>query len=573
MVLTVGLAATACSSGDSGSSSKAAESPSATRAKAADANPGDTPAPTGPSGPYTPTGTLIADTGFRPEADGFGVENYGADVNGAAAKNLGPVEMRKLFGDGVCTDATAGLCDLTPEAQAWMTHTNTSMAGGHCYGFSVASLLFFKKQQAVADFGGDATPALSVGSSQAVQQNIAYGWALQTLDSVNAAAVKGTPNEVLDRLIAALKPDAPDTYTIGIYKADGSGGHAVTPYAVEDKGDGKMNVLIYDNNYPKITRAMAFDRTSDKWTYDAATNPSEPSELYQGDATTKSFELDPTNPGLAAQPCPFCNKVSGAPSNSAKGSAGASKGSAAPLSPMDQIYLEGSNTIHGHLLITNPAGQRLGFVDGKVVNEIPGAKFDRTFSDQDWKNSIEPDYFVPDGPKYSISIDGSVLQTTDSTSVGVISPSSDLSVDDILLKPGEKDTLTFEKDATNMAFTAGNPQKPTFTLGVSDDAADYAFTLKASTDAPGATINLGLPAEAGSLRLSASGTSAPVTFSLAMDRDGDKDVKHFKADKVTLAPGDTADLQFGNWDVDSTPIPLVTNHGGVESTESLSDQG
>ena len=193
------------------------------------------------------------------------------------------------------------------------------MAGGHCYGFSVASLLFWKKQQAIADFGAATTPDLPVATSAAVQQDIAYSWAFQTLDSVNNAAIKGTPNDVLDQLIAALKPDAPETYTIGIYKADGTGGHAVTPYAVEDKGGGLMDVLIYDNNYPKVTRAIAFDRNANTWSYDAATNPSEPSELYQGDTNTKSFELDPTNVGIPTQPCPFCNKVPAASQGSALG--------------------------------------------------------------------------------------------------------------------------------------------------------------------------------------------------------------------------------------------------------------
>ena len=71
-------------------------------------------------------------------------------------------------------------------------------------------------------------------------------------------------------------------YTIKIFNADG--GHAITPYAVEDKGDGKFAVLVYDNNYPGITRAVEFDTNANTWSYNAATRPDLPEALYSGDA-------------------------------------------------------------------------------------------------------------------------------------------------------------------------------------------------------------------------------------------------------------------------------------------------
>ena len=189
-----------------------------------------------------------------------------------------------------------------------------------------------------------------------------------------------------------------------------------------------------------------------------------------------------------------------------------------------------------------------------------------------WKVSVEPDYYVPDGPKYTITIDGKDVQSTDDTSVGVVSPSTDLSVDNIQLDPGETDTLTFANDATAIAFTAGHPQEPTMTVGASDDAADYEFTLAGMLDNPGETMNLGLPLEGGSLTVNPSGTKGPVTYALTMDRSDEKGTQHFNNDKLTLAPGDSAELQYGNWDSLDQPIPLVTTHNGVQSTQNLMDQ-
>jgi hypothetical protein len=44
--------------------------------------------------------------------------------------------------------------------------------------------------------------------------------------------------------------DADTFYSIGIYMADGSGGHAVTPVSITDLGKGKFGLNIYDNNWP-----------------------------------------------------------------------------------------------------------------------------------------------------------------------------------------------------------------------------------------------------------------------------------------------------------------------------------
>lgn len=250
--------------------------------------------PSGGAGPgtsYMPTGPLVADLGFRPEVNGFGFENYGTSEN----KNLTAVEVKRLFGDQVCTNPGAGECNLTPPAQQWMEGANNGMNGGHCYGFPVASLRMFNGDLKPDQFGMDKTTALPLAGNESLQKEIALSFVYQTFDSVRAAAISGTPIGVLDKLIEVLKAGqaSKESYTIGFFNAQGGGGHAVTPFAVEDKGDGAMAVLIYDNNYPTSTKAISFDRKANSWSYEASTNPTEASSKYTGDANTKSLFLFP----------------------------------------------------------------------------------------------------------------------------------------------------------------------------------------------------------------------------------------------------------------------------------------
>jgi hypothetical protein len=215
---------------------------------------------------------------------------------------------------------------------------------------------------------------LAIDNNATLQSTIAQGWVYQTLDSVQSKRITGSPNKILHELRKVLTPHPSETYTATIWKSDGTGGHAVTPYEVQYKGNGQYQVLIYDNNWPGQTRAIAFDTNEDSWSYDAAANPSDPTELYQGDADTKTISLSPASPGQGVQPCPFCGTV---PSNgSTAGTTGATKRKGTAT-----IYLMGSATNHSHVLVTDHAGHRLGYVNGKLVNEIPGAQYRLLTSD------------------------------------------------------------------------------------------------------------------------------------------------------------------------------------------------
>ena len=364
----------------------------------------------------------------------------------------------------------------------------------------------------------------------------------------------------MSKLRQVLKPHPADTYTIAIWKRDGTGGHAVTPYAVDNKGDGKFAVLIYDNNWPGQTHSISFDTKADTWSYDAAANPGVPESVYEGDASTKTISLFPTSPGLGTQPCPFCAKAP----TTAKSAAG--KGNT------EEISLLANDTNDANLVVADAAGHRLGYVNGKLLEEIPGSRVDEVIANQDWTDHMDPDYFVPADVRYTITLDGSALTTADAETLRIIGPSFELSVSNIPMKPGDKDTLVIEPDATRVSFTAARVESPTLQLGVSENKADYTFDIAGVSDRPGSTVNIGLPAEGGNLNVQNVGSAVSSKVNLKVTRESEQGVQVFEHRAIPLAGGTAAQLQFGNWTNASQGMPLVTVQSGQQSSQTLTNQ-
>src|SRR5207248_1132412 len=138
-----------------------------------------------------------------------------------------------------------------------------------------------------------------------LQREIAYWFATQFTAPTKDAEIKGqTPKQIVDTFADALRTKK-ETYTLGFYKLDSSGGHAVTPYGVVDKGSDVQWLMIYDNNYPREERHIEIDRKADTWKYSGSTRPDVPADEYHGTAASKTLTLTPTSARLEQQECPF----------------------------------------------------------------------------------------------------------------------------------------------------------------------------------------------------------------------------------------------------------------------------
>src|SRR5258706_11637834 len=119
---------------------------------------------------------VLADNGFRAEKDGFSFENYS---NANNPVNLTADDMRKLYGDQVCGALDGDKCSLTPPAEAYMLEKKEAMAGGHCEGIAVLSLLLSAGTEKASNFGGDGTIQLPFEKNDKLTRTIAYYWATQ----------------------------------------------------------------------------------------------------------------------------------------------------------------------------------------------------------------------------------------------------------------------------------------------------------------------------------------------------------------------------------------------------------
>lgn len=264
---------------------------------------------------WSPQGTLVADSGFRPEANGFPYPNFGGSYSpfdlfwDMPSGNVQPVSsatMRDLYGDGVCLTTTGtepgGDCPLTPAAEYLAEYIFQAASGGHCYGFAAT---------ASAVYDGTYDPS-AVGAStlmtqskltNATQQLITRNWAAQ----MTAEAPKQTPAEVIQTLSADLTPGS-SPFVLSIEgSVDGDyEGHAITPYAVYDRGNGLFDIAVYDNNYPGKQRAIHVDTVNNTWDYLMQTNPDGEPGIMSGDATSFTLSLTDVSAIVAQQPCIIC---------------------------------------------------------------------------------------------------------------------------------------------------------------------------------------------------------------------------------------------------------------------------
>ena len=474
-------------------------------------------------------GEVVFDFGFTPQQNGFSFPNYGDDI---PATNLTAAEMRRMFGDQVCARLDGDDCTLTPPAEQWMEQINGAMSGGHCEGMAVLSLMMYTGQVSPSNFGGSLASELDI-NDEFLQREIAYWWATQTTNPTVGSVIKGTPVEILD--IVQQMEFSGETFTIGIYKEDGSGGHAITPIGVEDKGDGLYAILVYDNNYPGETRELLVDTRDNTWLYEASINPDVQSELYTGNADTMTLDLTPTSARLGVQECSFCG---------GGGFSGSGGKLAAPDQQFNQIFLDGE----GHILITDDSGHRLGYVDGKIVNEIPGATYSAYRMGFEI-NAPEPIYSIPVGLDVTIAIDGSDLAEETLTDLVLIGPGYSIGIEEIYLTPGQVDTAYFYPLDETIAYETEADESPSIVFGIEnpDAEADYYFEVYGADMVGGGIITAILDTKAGDLLINTEKLNGEGEFNFFMTRITDEYEDEFAAEEIILKEGALVYINYAEW--------------------------
>ena len=298
-------------------------------------------------------GKLCVDNGFRIKADDFSFSNWGRSTEADA--NVTIQTLIDLFGhSAVCIDGPSTECVMRPTTVQKLDEWNNALAGGRCEGLATLSTRFLLKLDDPTTFKPDATRVADLQrGNQLLDSTIVYWWATQFLTEVSDRAATSrtkSPLQLVDDLIQGLANGV--GYTVGLYF--GSSGHAVTPFAVTQRGKDFI-IHVYDNNFPGVRKEIMVNGSANSWTYIAArAQPDGSSVDWTG--TTGTVELTPMSSRKGPFKCSFCATSSAA---------------------TDTVLTIASRdpAAAGYTFITTRNGQRIEASPDSVVNTITGSTY------------------------------------------------------------------------------------------------------------------------------------------------------------------------------------------------------
>ena len=497
------------------------------------------------------TGVYVADSGFRPTVDGFSFENY---TNAGDPVNLRTQDMYALFGDAICAAGTGTDCRMSSPAVTWMDQINAAMDGGHCEGMAVMSQVLHTGTQQPGEYGAATTFDIDPAVDANVYPSIARFFSMQVTEPTSIAHQQElTPTEVVEQLERTLSgPRTPEnTFTIAFFQEDLGGGHAVTPYAIEDRGDGVKWIMIYDNNHPGVERAIEVDTVADTWSYEASINPDEDSAPYTGDAASRSLRLIPLAIRLQPQSCPFC--------------AGETD------DELNQLTLTGPGARLGttDFYVTDPTDRSFGRRGGKMVDEIDGATVTPFLTGLE--DDPAPFLGVPSGFSSTVTIEAGD-EDADDMVFGLVGEGYDAVVRDIDIAAGGVDRIELSQDGSRLAYVSHAPRVPWIEVATetTDDGGNvyhYELRVRATRMSNPGRLLLVSPEGDADIYVVAS---EDAHFEIEVVRyapDGTKSV--VAARDVEVESGTPLDVELSNWtgtaalgshllDADGTPADRVT---------------
>ena len=315
-------------------------------------------------------GNVVADTGFRPNPDGMGFENF-IDIRDT---DLTEDDIRLLLGDSAVWEEPGGGTVLKATARQIADPLLDNMTGGHCFGISIVASRLFEEiplsDGAVGVEGVDssAPEAIDLQKFQ-LRRAISVDMARQftsskLLNEMLSTGVDG-PTAALEEIWTAFE-NGDTVPALALLERGGGGGHAITPYAITDQGEGVFFVHVYDNNFPDNAELVVeIDTVADTWRF-LNTGPAggSPYPEFNGDAATENFSY--LSWGMLADYEP-------------------------KIQPgMVRVQASESN----QLLVEADDGRRIGydFSTDEIVREFPGAE-------------ILPVFDVNSSPNYLIPVD------------------------------------------------------------------------------------------------------------------------------------------------------------------------
>lgn len=404
-------------------------------------------------------------TGFDPVRDGFSFRNYGF---AEGVSNLLPVDMQRLFGDSVCRrgDVTSE-CELIPAADVWMTEINRAMQTGHCEGMAVLSQYMYYGIVSPDRFGASDPAALDLQQNPTLQREIAYWWATQATYPTRAHRVMTTPQQLVDQLKVVLhdQADVDELYTIGMYRADFSSGHTVTPIGIAQIDETTVAIRIYDNNVPAETQNIYVNTQSNTWQYRAPNLHGEVQE-YAGDAQSNNLELTSAAPRLEQQVCHFCPDYT----------------TADVIEEMTTFFFSSSAPQVAQLskqfsaYFIDTLGRRVGVIKGRVFNEIPEAELGfLRGSDSQWSPLGLPMIAVPESIEGVVRLSGAADVPVNISAFG---PGTVVALQNMQLATDAVSEIKLDQRAGQVVVASAAASAPDIVVGYTTADRNVSMTVK-----------------------------------------------------------------------------------------------
>jgi hypothetical protein len=410
----------------------------------------------------------------------------------------------------------------------------------------------FRDKASLTDWQSGANKVTDLEHTEAVSNYIAYYWVLQGLSEVSdfrAETWKLKPSEIVKMLVASLSDDSKDRYTMSIgMREDGryTRGHAITPYAVADMGEGIIHVFVYDNNYPKDdNKYLIIDTKEETWRYHTASDPTKTANDYVGGADQTLGLKSMASRELPVYGCPFC------PDSSNRASL--HHASRPAIAKKDQVSfaLDGE----GEYLITDPGGKRIGydFAKNRSVNEIPGAEV-VPIEGGLGKNG-PPEYRLPrmaSTQPYTINVAGKSIDHEVDADLDMEGAGFVVGFQDIMVDPGENLTMTISPNGRELSFTAsqdGQTPNVFITIATGHKDPSYFFQIGGIKLSPGKTVTLKLDLEKQKLFFKDNDAKRDAYDVLVARVNPDGTRSFYEHHDLEIAKKtDNYEMDFGKWD-------------------------
>lgn len=478
-----------------------------------------------------------ADSGFRPNPDGYNFLNWGT------VYPLPPdtfyftmLDMEEMFGqDAVCETAVGSLCIAYKQsAKEWLIDKHRQMLG-HCFGMTITSLRFFREIDDPSHFQPFADSTYDLFGFSA-KPNITYYMVTQWAEPVASALILKTPNEVLNELYVNFTTPNSDPLNLIFAKEDLTGGHSVTPYQIVAQGNNIYHLKVYDNNFPNDTnRYFIFNTNTNTWSYHDSD--------YSGGNGINNIGVTPISLSAGQLECPFCE-------NEARVAQGFAQ------------YSELNASGGARLLVTDSAGRRVGYLNGQLINEIADAAIRPPLLG--FNSNALPSFSLPDTSQYTIAVQGDTLTQTTPITLTQFGPGYGITVGRVPLVPNSTHQLQISTDGRTLTYES--PTDVQALLRIANDMSDQsiAFELHSIELDAGQPISLRNQEATGDVAIVNSEGNV-TSYSFTFTRSNGEGEYMFDSSEVALEATATHYIEYDAWD-NSAPTMLISIDEGSDGT-------